>query len=131
MESSVEVYEDWYIVKDFAALGRLNHGASRNAHEASHNEMAEMVEEGAGGLYKLWFNYGSEEALKTVVWFDKPPLQKTDDFLEVLERKTQEMGGIVWRRQMVFGPAKEYVIWLPTDKAMLIEGSLQYPFNRI
>ena len=67
IDSVVEVYEDWYIVEDFGALGRLNNGAHKNGHAESHGEMARMAEGGAGGVYQLWFNYGGDDALKTVV----------------------------------------------------------------
>lgn len=131
MQPTVEVYEDWYIVQDFTALGTLNENAHQSSMEPPHDSVAQMVASGSGGVYKLWFNYSEDEDVKTIVWLDKPPLVKTGDFLEIIESKARDNQGVVWRRQLNLGPAPEYVVWLPAGKPFLIEGSIQFPFNRI
>lgn len=131
MPASVEIYEDWYIIEDFSALEHLNGHAVRGAMESTHDSVAELAAEGSGAIYRLLYNHGEDEDLKSIVWFDKTQLTKTPDFLATVEMKTRDVHGIAWRRQLSLGPAPEYVVWVPGGKPLLLEGSRQFPFNRV
>lgn len=131
MPAKVEIYEDWYIIENYAALEHLNAHAARGDMESTHDSVAELSATGSGAIYSLMFNHSEDVDLKSIVWFDKTQLTKTKDFLATVDMKTKDNHGIAWRRQLSLGPAPEFVVWMPGGKPLLVEGSRQFPFNRV
>jgi hypothetical protein len=114
------VYEDWYLLEDFAALGVLNEAAAGRGHRSSHDEIAVRSGTGAGGLYALLEGDPRADALAAAslaVWISPPAHGAT-------RRQVSEAGGpgpaellgdgmdgaraSLWRRQLVLGPAPEF-----------------------
>lgn len=101
-----EPYEDWYPVEGWPQLGALNERAVSGARKASHDAAATGAGEGAGGVYRL-VRDGTEEVV-AAHWLAKPAGATYDAFVpELLERAG---GAAVWQRQMVLGPAPEFVV---------------------
>src|SRR5215467_15758131 len=48
-----EVFEEWYLLDDSAAMDRLNEAAVSGACEEPHNRVARAAADGTGGLYRL------------------------------------------------------------------------------
>ena len=70
--SSPVVYEDWYLVDDFTALGVLNEAAVSVHRRRPHDDVASMAGEGVAGLYAL--RRGTAQPLDMwAVWFVSPP----------------------------------------------------------
>src|SRR5207253_6612299 len=46
------LYEDWYFVDDFTALGALNEAAVTVARKDPHDTVAKLAGGGAGGVYR-------------------------------------------------------------------------------
>jgi hypothetical protein len=95
-------YEDWYLVEDWAALGRLNEAAVDTARRPAHDRAAVGNAAGWGGLYEL--TRGPAEIPGAVEWHHKPRLVPTETFLSDLPETT------IWRRQLVLGPAPEFCV---------------------
>jgi hypothetical protein len=95
-------YEDWYLVADWAALGTLNEGAGSGARSQPHDAVAAQAREGAGGVYAPL--HGGEPVAGEVAWLAKPDGMSYADFHAALGSRA------AWQRQMVLGPAPEYVI---------------------
>jgi hypothetical protein len=93
-------YEDWYLVDDFAALGRLNDAAVTAARQAPHDTVARLAGGGAGGLYRQ-LSAGAA-APDQVRWFSKP---STESYAAFLARFP---AAETWQRQLVLGPAPEF-----------------------
>lgn len=93
-------YEDWYLVKDWAELGTLNDAATDATRRDIHDRAAELAADGWGSVYAL--ARGPAAIPAGVVWRDKERGQPTADFLDSLPSV------IVWRRQLVLGPAPEF-----------------------
>jgi hypothetical protein len=101
-------YEDWYLVRDWAALGDLNTGAVARGHTDSHDRVASQAEAGAGGLYGWRAGDDSPGAL-VATWFAKPPGCSYAQLDSAL-RGVLDEGFSLWRRQMVLGPAPEFCL---------------------
>jgi hypothetical protein len=108
------VYEDWYMVEDFASLGRLNDGAVNATNKPPHDGVATRVEGGAGGVYRLKAGTPDFANVRRAHWFSKPAGLPYAEFyagVPVEDIVAQ------WERQMVLGPAPECCIF--TDGADL------------
>jgi hypothetical protein len=93
-------YEDWYLVEDWAALGVLNDAAIDAVRGPSHDRVAAMAGEGLGGVYRLV--KGPAEIPAGADWLEKEPGRDSEEFIASLPAR------IVWRRQLVLGPAPEF-----------------------
>jgi hypothetical protein len=101
------VYEDWYLVDDFHALGLLNEGAVTGVSQAPHHRIAQEADGGAGGVYRLRAGEPALSRARHAVWFSKPRGLPYDDFYRGIPAPALEAGGGLWERQMVLGPAAE------------------------
>jgi hypothetical protein len=105
--SAGPVYEDWYLVDDFHALGLLNEGAVTGVSRAPHHGVAQKADGGAAGVYRLRAGQPALSRARHAVWFSKPRGLPYDDFYCGIPSPALEAGGGLWERQMVLGPAAE------------------------
>lgn len=108
-------YEDWCLVEGSWALDPLNNFAVTGAMERPHNDVAAQMDVGHGGLYRLMWG---EAALtgESATWLTRPRGIDWRAALEPLHR--QVPGAVCWRRQMVLGPAPEFLIAAPAGAAV-------------
>jgi hypothetical protein len=106
--ASAEVYEDWYLVRDWAAVGTLNLGAVDAAHLISHDRVARQVAAGAGGIYLLRAG-DIADGHGFATWFAKPAGWSQADLDASLAALLND-GTALWQRQMVLGPAPEFCL---------------------
>jgi hypothetical protein len=92
-------YEDWYLVEDWADLGRLNEEAVDPARRPSHDRAAGTAAAGWGAVYGLV--KGPPVVPDAASWVDRPRGQSREALLASLPETT------VWQRQLVLGPAPE------------------------
>jgi hypothetical protein len=98
-------YEDWYLVEDWVALGALNEAAVAGPRHAPHDAVAGESLAGAGGVYGLMAGAATPHA-RHARWLAKLTEVSREDFDAAL----LATGASVWMRQMVLGPAPEYVV---------------------
>lgn len=104
-----EAYEDWYLVRDFAALPALNEAAVTAARQAPHDAVARLAAGGTAGLYGL--RAGAPLPLPGVAyWFGKPAGMSYPALFQALLPIVTESRGALWMRQMVLGPAPEFCL---------------------
>jgi hypothetical protein len=96
-------YEDWYLVDEWAGLGRLNAAAVDSMNGPNHAAAAALVGPGWGGVYACI--RGEPAVPGAVRWLEKPRGQSLGALLAELDEP-----GPVWRRQMVLGPAPELCV---------------------
>ncbi|MFL5394196.1 MAG: hypothetical protein ACJ79G_15300 [Myxococcales bacterium] len=98
--TGANLYEDWYFIDDFTALGALNEAAVTVARKDPHDTVAKLAGGGAGGVYRNMIvgRVGDE-----VSWFAKPPGTTYEELF-----KRMPHGNSLWMRQMVLGPAPEF-----------------------
>ena len=106
---SGEIYEDWYLVQDFAALGSLNEGAVSASRTAPHSAAAEVAANGTAGLYSLRIGAVVRRA-KYGHWFNKPAGMSYAELDAQLGPLVQQAQGALWIRQMTLGPTPEFCL---------------------
>ena len=109
-------FEDWYLIDDFAALGSLNEAAVAGSRRDPHDSVAALAAGGSGGLYALKSGRIGEE--KHASWFGKPSGTSYPALFERMEPLVTEVGGALWQRQMVLGPAPEFCLRSPSATAL-------------
>src|SRR6478736_4484012 len=107
-------YEDWYLVEDWNALGRLNEVAITGARQPPHDVAAALAREGIAGIYGLIG--GRPEPPEWAAWVAKPRGTGYADFEE--ELVGVGAAGSVWKRQMTLGPTPEFVVLAPLPLAL-------------
>jgi hypothetical protein len=115
-------YEDWYLVPSSAALDGLNEAALNPQRWDVHAAIASKMGSGHGGLYQHL--YGGEQPLdgQRAIWMTRP---RGIRYQPVLQGLIDDATGFLscWRRQMVLGPADEFlVIGTPQLKLSIPEG---------
>lgn len=93
-------YEDWYLVENWAALGKLNESAIDNVRRKRHDQAASHAAAGWGSVYELV--RGVAEIPAGVEWLEKARGEPSAEFIASLPHDS------VWRRQLVLGPAPEF-----------------------
>ena len=73
------VYEDWYLVDDYASLGVLNEAAAGRGHRTPHDEIAGLAGPGAGAVYALLEGEPGAPSLggaRSAVWVTTRPRRR-------------------------------------------------------
>jgi len=108
IDTEGEVYEDWYMVNNFAALEALNEGAASGSCREPHNRVASQAAGGAGGLYQLRAGEPGLATARVALWFAKPSGMSYEVLYAALQPGVEQAAGSLWQRQMVLGPAPEF-----------------------
>jgi hypothetical protein len=103
------LYEDWYLVEDFAALGVLNRAAVGRGHRTAHDDAARRSGFGAGGVYELLEGEGGLEA-ELAVWVARAQDTRPLEMAELLADGMDPSRASLWQRQLVLGPAPEFCL---------------------
>jgi hypothetical protein len=106
------IYEDWYLVENFAALESLNEGAVSGKNRAPHDSIAQRASGGSGALYRLRAGEPHFAKARMALWFSKPRGLPYHEFYAGVPREALDSGGGLWERQMVLGPSPECCLLL-------------------
>ncbi|GHO59915.1 hypothetical protein [Ktedonobacter robiniae] len=123
MVEGSEVYEDWYLVENSAALDPLDNAAVTGICREPHHQVARLANNGTGGLYRLkegTINLTQVAEMRFATWFSKPSGMSYDKLYEILHQRPYDQQGILWQRQMTMGPALEYCLH-GSQKSLLAE----------
>ena len=104
-----EAYEDWYLVRDFSALGPLNDAAISASRQAPHDVAAALAGGGTAGLYRLRLG-DAPRSPRSAQWFSKPQGVSYPQLFAAVEPVLRPVGGSLWIRQMVLGPTPEFCL---------------------
>ena len=112
-----DAFEDWYLVDDWSALGALNDAAVRAPRDDAHDAIAALATNGAGAVYAL--AHGELDGPRAWAgWLAKPDRMPYATFVPRLLAALDGTGAAVLRRQMVLGPAPEYVVLADREPAL-------------
>lgn len=104
-----EAYEDWYLVDDFAAFDALHEAAVTASRAGPHDAAAAVAAGGVGGVYRVRRGTPAE-APRHAAWFAKPAGMSYEELAKTLAPVIEESGGVLWLRQLVLGPAREFCL---------------------
>jgi hypothetical protein len=104
-------YEDWCLLDGSWALDPLNAFAVAGPVTSAHDAAAAQMEDGHGGLYALVWGEPVLPERSTAVWLTRPRGIQWRPVLDTL--REQHPHATLWRRQMVLGPGKEFVLIVP------------------
>jgi hypothetical protein len=104
-----DAYEDWYLINDSGALDALNDAAVSASRKAPHDAAAAVAADGAGGLYRARSGVPTTTP-KHAHWFGKPDGWSYAKLHDVLSPFTAPRDRVLWQRQMVLGPAREFCL---------------------
>ena len=112
-----EAYEDWYLVRDSAALDPLDTAAVTAGRKGAHDAAASLAAAGTAGLYQLKLGT-APTAPRSAQWFAKPAGMSYGQLFGAIEPTLDPVGGSLWVRRMTLGPAPEFCV-LAREPAML------------
>jgi hypothetical protein len=106
------IYEDWYLVENFAALESLNEGAVSGKNRSPHDSIAQRASGGSGALYRLRAGQAHFTKARMALWFSKPRGLPYAEFYAGVPNEALNAGGGLWERQMVLGSSPECCLLL-------------------
>jgi len=112
-----EAYEDWYLVRDAAALDPLEEAAISAGRKAPHDVAASLAAAGTAGLYQLKLGIAPTSP-RSAQWFSKPAGVSYGQLFGAVEPALAPVGGSLWMRKMTLGPATEFCV-LAREPAVL------------
>ena len=107
--SGGEAYEDWYLVRDSAALDPLDEAAVTAGRRSAHDAAASLAAAGTAGLYQLRLG-SAPVAPQFAHWFVKPAGMSYPQLFAAVEPALAPVGGSLWVRRMTLGPATEFCV---------------------
>jgi hypothetical protein len=116
--SNQSLYEDWYLVENFATLEVLNHMAVAAINKAPHDQAAQNAAGGTAGVYQLCAGEADPAHAQVACWFGKPTGMSYVAFFSLMRPLVAEYGGALWQRQMTLGPTPEFCWWAPVSPAL-------------
>lgn len=113
-----EAYEDWYLVRDTAALDPLDEAAVTAGRKSAHDAAASLAANGTAGLFQLRAGAaptaprpGSGLAgPRSAQWFSKPAGLSYPQIFAAVEPALGPVGGSLWVRKMTLGPSPEFCV---------------------
>ena len=101
-------YEDWYVVRDWAALGRPNEAAVRGSRGEPHARVAAMSGAGRGGVYARLRATAALSETRRAAWLSKPSGLGYERYRASLCGSAPRAQ--IWQRQLVLAPAPEFCV---------------------
>jgi hypothetical protein len=122
-----EAYEDWYLVRDAAALDPLEEAAVTAGRKAAHDVAASLAAAGTAGLYQIKLGT-APTAPRSAQWFSKPAGMSYGQLYAAIEPALAPVDGSLWIRKMTLGPAPELCV-LAREPAVLAPQFQMFAFQ--
>jgi hypothetical protein len=104
------VYEDWYVIEDWAALGVLEEAAVSHGHAGAHDAAASLTGMETAAVYRLLEGSADPARAATAVWVSAARRHQRLALGELLGDGIDPERDGLWQRCLVLGPAPEYCL---------------------
>lgn len=122
-----EAYEDWYLVRDSAALDPLDSAAVTASRKGAHDAAASLAAGGTAGLFQLRVGTPPTSA-RSAQWFSKPSGLSYGQIFAAVEPALARVDGSLWVRRMTLGPSPEFCV-LGREPAVLAAPFQMFAFQ--
>jgi hypothetical protein len=123
------VYEDWYVIEDWAALGVLEEAAVSRGHIAAHDGAAALTSMETAAVYRLLEGSADPARAATAVWVSASRGHERPALAQLLGDGIDPECDGLWRRCLVLGPAPEYCLLAREAPAGVAPGRLPDGWN--
>jgi hypothetical protein len=121
-----EAYEDWYLVRDSAALDPLDEAAVSASRRSPHDAAAALAAAGTAGLFQMRLGT-TPVAPRFAHWFVKPAGMSYPQLFAAVEPALAPVEGSLWVRRMTLGPSTEFCV-LAREPAALAPAFQMFAF---
>lgn len=104
------VYEDWYLVDGWSALGILEEAAVAHGHASLHDAIARRAEWGAGAVYRLLEGRPELAQTRSCAWVTAVSGHSPPALADLLADGIDAARDSLWRRSLTLGPGPEYAL---------------------
>lgn len=104
------VYEDWYLIDDWAALGVLEGAAVSRGHVSAHDAAASLTDMETAAVYRLLEGSADPGSAPTAVWVSAARGHERPALAQLLGDGIDRERDGLWQRCLVLGPAPEYCL---------------------
>ena len=110
---SPPVYEDWYLLDSWSALGVLEEAAVARGHVSRHEAVAAMARHTIGAVYRLGEGHPRLQQARVGVWVAAAQGHRPPTLADLLADGMDREAAGLWRRCLGLGPAPEYCLLTP------------------
>ncbi len=118
------VYEDWYLLDGWQAVGVLEEAALAAGHASAHDAVARLAGPGQGAVYRLGEGSADLAGARRAVWVTPVRGHSSAAVADLLGDGMDAGAAGLWRRCLVLGPTPEYCLLAAGPVAGLAEGRL-------
>jgi hypothetical protein len=104
------VYEDWYVIEDWAALGVLEDAAVSRGHVSAHSAAASLTGMETAAVYRLLEGSADPGRASMAVWVAAARGHERPALAQLLGDGIDPERDGLWQRCLVLGPAPEYCL---------------------
>ncbi len=105
-----EVYEDWYVLKNFAGIDALNEAVANGQSMQSHRFLMRNTARASAAIVGLAGGKAKVFDLTEAYWTSTPQGMTSADFVAGTTNQARNTGMSVWIRSLALGPREQLVL---------------------
>ncbi len=106
LSSKTEVYEDWYVMANFAAMDALDEAVIDTERLPAHRELMTQASTAYGGIFYLKSGPARMDKFSYAHWLPRPRGVAAEDIATQAKQRNPELKCSVWTRAMALGPSE-------------------------